>query len=89
MEKISLTITPILISILLMACGGEERSSDSQTIDLDQQSEENTGVPLDPIERSRDTDTVDQQKVDNTGVPLDNLERSQGNDTAARPLNTD
>lgn len=85
MKKISLATGVILTSILLMACNGRSGSSSTDTTDSLLQPTEDNGVPLNNLERSRDTDTVDQQIENNSGVPLDNLNRDNSDDTVSRP----
>lgn len=89
MKKISLATGIILTGLLLMACNGRSGSSSTDTTDSLSQPTEDNGVPLNNLERSRDTDTVDQQIENNSGVPLDNLNRDNSNDTTINRPNLD
>ncbi|MBD1432434.1 MULTISPECIES: hypothetical protein [Sphingobacterium] len=73
------------MSILFSACNGGSRPSSADRTDSLSQPIEDNGVPLNNLERNRDTDTVDQQLENNSGVPLDNLNRDNSKDTINRP----
>lgn len=85
LKKIHLAASIILAIIVLIACNGRPGSSSTDTTDSLTPSTEDNGVPLNNLERSRDTDTVDQQIDNNSGVPLDNLNRDNRKDTVNRP----
>lgn len=84
-KNISLAMGVLLIGVVLIACNGRSGSSSADTTDSLLQPTEDNGVPLNNLERSRDTDTVDQQIENNSGVPLDNLNRDNSKDTVNRP----
>ncbi|MGO3267096.1 MAG: hypothetical protein ACTIK3_10460, partial [Sphingobacteriaceae bacterium] len=66
----------LLAALLLSACNDGTESSSNEVVDSLSQPSGNDGVPLDNLERSRDTDTVEQQTEPNSGVSMDNLNRS-------------
>lgn len=78
---------PTLLAVLLLsACNDGTESSSNEVEEMDSLSQPsgNDGVPLDNLERSRDTDTVEQQTESNSGVSMDNLNRSPEDDTTSR-----
>lgn len=85
LKKIHLAASIILAIIVLTACNGRTGSSSTDTTDSLAPSTEDNGIPLNNLERRRDTDTVDQQIENNTGVPLDNLNRDNSSDTINSP----
>ncbi|MBD1426542.1 hypothetical protein [Sphingobacterium arenae] len=74
-----------LASIVVIACNGDSEPSSTDTTDSLSQPVEDNGVPLNSLERSRDTDIADQQIENNSGVPLDNLNRDRSKDTTSQP----
>lgn len=73
----------LLAALLVSACNDGTESSSNEVVDSLGQSSGNDGVPLDNLERSRDTDTVEQQAEPNSGVSMDNLNRSPEDDTTS------
>lgn len=84
-KEISLLTALLLSGIILLSCNGESGSSSTDKTDSLERPTENSGVPLNNLERNRDTDTVDQRIDNHSGVPLDNLNRDNSKDTVSRP----
>lgn len=75
-----MALSLLLSGLILHACdNGTESATDLG--DSITQPAGNDGVPLDNLERTRDTDTVNQQAKPNSGVSLDDLDRSDDADT--------
>ncbi|PRD55847.1 hypothetical protein [Sphingobacterium gobiense] len=76
----------MLASIVLVACNGESASSSTDdNTDSVLHPAEDSGVPLNYLERFRDPDTVDQKIENHSGVPLNNLNRDNSYDTISSP----
>ncbi|MGO1595022.1 MAG: hypothetical protein ACTHYC_13790 [Sphingobacterium sp.] len=73
----------LLAALLMSACSDGTESSSNEVVDSLSQPSGNDGVPLDNLERSRDTDTVEQQVEPNSGVSMDNLNRTPEDDTTS------
>ncbi|PRD47436.1 hypothetical protein [Sphingobacterium haloxyli] len=83
--KINIAIGITLASIVLVACNGESASSSTDNTDSLLHPAEDSGVPLNYLERNKDPDTVDQKIENNSGVPLNNLNRDNSYDTISSP----
>lgn len=76
-----LTVAVLLASIVFMACTNGRESSSSDEVDSLSQPAGDSGVPLNNLERSRDTDSVEQPVEPKSGAALNNLDRSRDEDT--------